>query len=167
MPVIRLVSALAAAAALAIVAVIAVTAASAATQPPGYCSHGLRPTCVESTWQISTLTENSDSIWLNEGDTMTMTLCETYSNTAALGASFGAVAKFLALNASVTLPASYGCAPARSVEATKTGWWHWYGSAKRWESKVYEGLTCGAKFCVTNYSYPVAQDRWYWQLEQG
>jgi hypothetical protein len=141
--------------------------AGAATNPGGYCSHGLRPGCVESTWQISTLTENSDSIYLDQGDTMSLTLCETWSNSASLGAQYAAIKDYLNINFSVSLTTSYSICTGATVKATSTGWWHWYGYAKRWQSTVYQGMACGAKYCVTNYTYPVAQDRWYWQLVQG
>jgi hypothetical protein len=29
------------------------------------------------------------------------------------------------------------------------------------------GRRGAAKYCITNYSYPVAQDRWYWRLVKG
>ena len=34
-------------------------------------------------------------------------------------------------------------------------------------SKVYQGMLRGAKYCITNYGYPVAQDRWYGRLVTG
>jgi hypothetical protein len=151
---------------LGLAAVLAVPA-SAATKPSGYCSHGSRPGCVESTWQISTLTENSDSIYLNKGDTMSLTLCKTWSNSASLGAQYTAIKDYLNINFSVSLTTSYSICTGATVKATSTGWWHWYGYAKRWKSKVYEGMLCGAKYCITNWSYPIAQDRWYWRLVKG
>jgi hypothetical protein len=148
-------------------AAVLAPSASAATSPRGYCSHGLRPGCVESTSRISTLTENSDSIYLNKGDTMSLTLCKTYSNSASLGAQYTAIKDYLNINFSVSLTTSYSICTGATVKATSSGYWHWYGYAKRWRSKVYDGMLCGAKYCITNYSYPIAQDRWYWHLEKG
>jgi len=147
--------------------VAAASSVSAAVNPSGYCSRGVRPGCIESTGQISTLTENSDSIYLNKGDTMTLTLCKTYSNSAALGGQFTPIKNYVSLNFSVSLTVSYQLCTGANVKATSAGYWHWYGYAKRWESKVYQGLLCGAKYCIPNYTYPIAQDRWYWRLIKG
>jgi hypothetical protein len=141
--------------------------ASATTKPKGYCSHGAKPGCVESTWQIATLTENSDSIYLHKGDAMSLTLCKTWSNSRSLGAQYTAIKDYLSINFSVSLTTSYSICTGATVKVTSTGYWHWYGYAKRWKSKVYEGMLCGAKYCITNWSYPVAQARWYWRLVKG
>jgi hypothetical protein len=150
-----------------LIPLVAASSASAATIPSGYCSHGIKPGCVESTSQISTLTENSDSIYLNKGDSMTLSLCKTYSNSASLGGSYTAIKDYLSLNFSVSLTTSYSICTGASVKATSAGYWHWYGYSKRWQSKVYEGMSCGKGYCITNYSYPIAQDRWYWSLQKG
>jgi hypothetical protein len=98
---------------------------------------------------------------------MTLTLCKTYSNSASLGGQFTPIKNYLSLNFSVSLTVSYELCTGGNVKATSTGYWHWYGYAKRWQSKVYQGEICGAKFCIPNYSYPIAQDRWYWRLVTG
>jgi len=150
-----------------VISLLSASSARAATIPSGYCSHAFKPGCVESTSEISTLTENSDSIYLNKGDSMTLTLCKTYSNSASLGGQYTAIKDYVSLNFSVSLTTSYQICTGASVKATSAGYWHWYGYAKRWQSKVYGGTLCGKGYCIPIYSYPVAQDRWYWRLEQG
>jgi hypothetical protein len=141
--------------------------ASAATEPAGYCSHGWRPGCVVSTWQLPTLTDNSASFYLFKGGTLNINICKTYSNQAALGGQFGPIKNFVNLNFGVNLTQSYEICTGASTPVPRTGWWHWHGEAKRWQSKVYDGLLCGAKFCIQNFSYPVAQDRWHFRPTPG
>ena len=141
--------------------------ASAANQPAGYCSHGMRPGCVVSTNAISTLTADSDSFFLNKGGSLTINICRTYSNQSSLGGQLGPIKKFVSLNFGVTLVNSYEICTGASTPVSSAGFWHWHGSARRWQSKVYQGLLCGAKYCIPNYSFPIAQDRWFFRPTKG
>jgi hypothetical protein len=140
---------------------------SAATNPAGYCSRSFRPGCVESTGSISTLTADSASFFLFKGGSLTINICKTYSNSAALGGQFGPIKNFVNINFGVSLTTSYEICTGASTPVPSTGFWHWHGSARRWQSKVYDGLLCGAKFCIQNFSFPIAQDRWFFRPTKG
>jgi hypothetical protein len=156
--------------ALGLVLGVAGVPAQAAVQtkvPRGYCSRGLKPGCVEWTHQIATATNDSPSYYVNKGGSLTIQICDSYSNQATLGAQFGPIKNFLSLNFSVTIVTSYSVCSGASTPVTKSGYYHWHGSARRWQSKVYEGLLCGAKYCIPNYHYNVAEDRWHYRVYSG
>jgi len=142
-------------------------AANATHYPKGYCKVDFHQGCVKSTWRISSLTDTSPSYYVHKGGSLTISICKSYSNSASLGAQFGPIKKFVSLNVGVTLQSSYTVCSGASDPVTKSGWYHWYGSAKRWKSDVYYCVPAGRAGCLPDDSYPIAQDRWYYRVVAG
>lgn len=132
------------------------TPASAATYPQR-----------KSTWKIAALVDAGPSYQVNKGGSLTISICHSYSNSASLGASFGPIKNYISATWGVTIEASYTACSGASSPVTKTGKYHWYGYATRWESKMYWGDRCGKGNCVPIYTYPIAQARWSYRVVAG
>ena len=146
-----------------LVSIVGVQPASATTYPSGYCAVRLQQGCVNYTQQIASATNTSSSYYVKKGGSLTISICNSYSNSSSLGASFGPIKSFLTLNASVTLQSSYSICTGASSPVTASGYYHWYGSAKRWKSGI-DG--CGRAGCGVSYTV-TAQDRWYYKVVAG
>ncbi len=138
-------------------------AASATSYPSGYCAVRLQEYCVNSTSQISDATDTSASYYVNKGGSLSIQICKSYSNSSSLGINFGPIKDYLGINAGVTLQSSYSVCTGASTPVTKSGYYHWYGSAKRWSSGID---ICGRAGCGVSY-HVIAQDRWYYRVVSG
>ncbi len=147
----------------ALLSIAGVQSASATTYPSGYCAVKLQDYCVNKTAQISSATNTSASYYVSKGGSLSISICNSYSNSGSLGVAFTPIQKYLTLNASVTIQSSYSICTGASTPVTKSGYYHWYGSAKRWESWID---VCGRGGCGISYEV-VAQDRWYYKVVAG
>jgi hypothetical protein len=149
------------------VAAMPVQSAAATSYPSGYCAVKYVMGCVKKTWQISTLTDTGPSYYVHKGGSLSISICKSYSNSASLGAQFTPIKDYLSINVGVTIESSYTVCTGASDPVSKAGYYHWYGTAKRWESDVYYCVPAGRAGCLPDDSYPVAQDRWYYRVVSG
>jgi hypothetical protein len=147
----------------ALVSIAGVQSASATTYPSGYCAAKLQDYCVNKTAQISSATNTSSSYYVNKGGYLTISICNSYSNSGSLGVAFTPIKNYLTINAGVTIQSSYSICTGASTPVTKSGYYHWSGSARRWESWID---VCGRGGCGISYEV-VAQDRWYYKVVAG
>lgn len=147
----------------ALLSIAGVQSASATTYPSGYCAVKLQDYCVNHTSQIASATDTSASYYVNKGGSLSISICNSYSNSGSLGINFTPIKNYLSINAGVTIQSSYSVCTGASTPVTVSGWYHWYGSAKRWESWID---VCGRAGCGISYEN-VAQDRWYYKVVAG
>jgi hypothetical protein len=147
----------------ALVSIAGMQSASATTYPSGYCAVQIGQGCVNNTTQIASATNTSASYYVSKGGSLSIQICNSYSNSSSLGAAFGPIKNYLTINASVTIQSSYSICTGASTPVTVSGYYHWYGSAKRWKSGI-DG--CGRAGCGVNHSV-IAQDRWYYKVVAG
>jgi hypothetical protein len=137
--------------------------------PRGYCKTSPKANpCVNWTHKDSTLTDNSASYYVHKGGSLSISICKSYSNTRALGVTFGPIKKFVAATFSITLVTSYSICTGASDPVKKSGWYHWHGTAKRWRSKIQTYVGCTGRGCQPlQWSYNEAQDRWHFRVVPG
>ena len=147
----------------ALLSIAGMQSASATTYPSGYCSVKLQDYCVNSTWKISSATNTSASYYVSKGGSLSISICNSYSNTGSLGINFTPIQKYITINAGVSIQSSYSICTGASTPVKASGYYHWYGSAKRWESAID---VCGRGGCGISYEV-IAQDRWYYKVVAG
>jgi hypothetical protein len=147
----------------ALVSIAGVQSASATTYPSGYCAVKIQEDCVNYTEQISSATNTSASYYVSKGGSLSISICNSYSNSGSLGVAFTPIKNYLTLNASVTIQSSYSICTGASTPVKVSGYYHWYGSAKRWKSGID---VCGRGGCGISY-HVYAQDRWYYKVVAG